>query len=68
MSYNRGAGSGPGAKFQRLLDEGLVEIISAPTENQRGRVVYRLTPDGITAARILHAKGDPPEWAANLAE
>ncbi|MGW4096840.1 hypothetical protein [Mycobacterium sp. NPDC004974] len=56
------------AAYQRLIDSGLIEVVS--TSTNRDRKVFervRLTPDGVIAARLLSAKGQPPEWAADIA-
>jgi len=53
--------------LQQLAEVGLIEIIKPKDPDDTSRRFYvRLTSTGVTALRILSAKGDPPEWAAGL--
>ena len=62
VSYVKAKNTPYGKGNQRLIDAGLVEVV----DEQDEKVSLRLTCDGITAARLLRADEQAPEWASGL--
>lgn len=58
------AESAPSSPTQKLIEEGLIDRRLDPDNDEQ--VIYRLTPTGITAARIMRGAGEPPDWAADF--
>ncbi len=66
VRYRKRPGKSSGA-IDSLADAGLVKVIPLEVETDgTERITAELTPKGITAARILRATGDRPDWVEGL--
>ena len=67
VSYSRKADQiKPSEPIQQLINAGLLEELSAPAAGESGNAIYRLTPRGVIAIRLIRGVGEPPDWAADL--
>lgn len=55
------ASDGPGYGYRDLLERGWLEEVEEVSTGET--VAYRLTPEGLIAARILQGRGPLPSWA-----
>jgi hypothetical protein len=67
VSYPRAVDqTAPSKSMRQLIDAGLVEEVSAPPPGETGPAVYRMTPRGVIAARLIRGQGEPPDWAVEV--